>query len=143
MNERASSKYATFGLFLAIFFLFRRCKGNNLFRDYETFCCFFDYSSIKMHNNIPFLTQKLAFMRVAPVLTMWYRLSARQIGKAMPTVASKISQLSRQKSANCRVKIQPTVASKYGQLSCQNTANWHIYCKKLVQDESHGLSLEL
>ncbi len=40
-----------------------------------------------MHNNIPFLTQKLAFMRVAPVLTMWYRLSARQIGKAMIPIA--------------------------------------------------------
>jgi hypothetical protein len=35
----------------------------------------------------------------------------------MPTVVPKISQLSRQKTANCRVKNQPTVASKYGQLA--------------------------
>jgi len=34
-----------------------------------------------------------------------------------PNGQMKHSQLSRQKSANCRVKIRPTVVSKYGQLA--------------------------
>ena len=53
MNERASSKYATFGLLLAIIFLFLRCKDNNLFRDYETFRYFFAFSFIKVLTNVP------------------------------------------------------------------------------------------
>ena len=54
MNERASSKYATFGLLLAIIFLFLRCKDNNLFRDYETFRYFFAFSFIKVLTNVPY-----------------------------------------------------------------------------------------
>lgn len=46
-----------------------------------------------------------------------------------------------QKSANCCAKNQPTVASKISQLSRQNTANWHIYCQKIVEFKFYFVSL--
>ena len=102
MNERASSKYATFGLFLAIFFLFLRCKGNNLFRDYETFRYFFAFFSIKVLSNVPYYLKKLLFTRTVPILTMLYRLYATQMGRAMRPIAIETASLMTMKNSMVR-----------------------------------------